>query len=80
MILKNKANLARPKMNVRPCEEKDYENEPHLCRSEKQTQTKPISDVGSLPFGTLRAGSERPVVSEPARLRRASVDLIADKG
>jgi len=44
LIMQNKANFKKARMNVTCYLQKDYENEPHLCRSGKQSQTKPISN------------------------------------
>jgi len=44
IFLQNKANFKKAGMNVNYYLQKDCENEPHLCRLGKQSQTKPISD------------------------------------
>jgi len=42
--MQNKANFKKAGMNVNYYLQKDCENESHLCRQGKQSQTKPISD------------------------------------
>jgi hypothetical protein len=40
--MQNKANFRKARINVNYYMQKDCENEPRLCRPEKQSQTKPI--------------------------------------
>jgi len=42
LFMQNKANFIKAGINVNCYLQKDYENEPNLCRSGKQSQTKPI--------------------------------------